>query len=336
MHFTLLALEKELQADVYAQCEKFFAAWVLPKSRAEKLSNMFSAKRKVANKEAGTFKGTASEGLSMCSLFALMLLQVVAPIGVCSQELHAYICLANIVDLLHSMPVKCCTPEALKKAIADFLQACIDCGWQQQCHPKFHWVLHMPRHLAKWGCLPSTWVHERKHKVAKRYGSLQKNTTQYDRSILLECLGHSLAELQDEQAFSLATRLEKQSCPTQKLKEFMQQYCEHPVQELSTSHKAFLSPGGSCQKGDVVVFKISLLVGQVYFHANCNGQVMTLVNLWSILECDAQKGSCLCKMQQCSPMMVDTDDLACAVPYCHLKEDLYRVYIPLPYRFGKC
>ena len=163
MHFTLLALEKELQVDVYAQCEKYFAAWVLPKSRAEKLSNMFSAKRKVANKEAGTFKGTASEGLSMRSLFALMLLQVVAPIGVCSQELHAYICLANIVDLLHSTPVKCCTPEALKKAIADFLQACIDCGWQQQCHPKFYWVLHMPRHLAKWGCLPSTWVHERKH-----------------------------------------------------------------------------------------------------------------------------------------------------------------------------
>ena len=69
MHLTMQALEQELQLDFYSKCFEYFQAWKLPKVRSEKLSNMFSSKRKTANKEAGTFKATASEGLSLCSIF---------------------------------------------------------------------------------------------------------------------------------------------------------------------------------------------------------------------------------------------------------------------------
>ena len=334
MYLTMEALEDELHVDMYAQCESYFNAWRLPKNRSENLGKMFAAKRKAANKEAGTFKATASEGLSLCSLFGMMLLLVVGPLQVCVQQLQAYMLMANVVDLLHNMPVKPCAPSKLKDAVSAFLTACKACGWQTHCHPKFHWILHMPKHLARWGMLPNTWVHERKHKVAKRYGSWQHNTTQYEKSILLECLGHCLAELKEENIFSMACRLEKQSPPSQRMKAFLQDYMVEPAHSIATSSTAFLSPGGSCQKADVVVFKHALLVGQVYFRAEYNGQVISLIRMWDFLENEPQKGCCLCSKNQGRIQMVDTADIACAVPYCQLSEDRFRVFIPLPYRQG--
>ena len=333
MYLTMEALEDELHVDMYAQCESYFNARRLPKNRSENLGKMFAAKRKTANKEAGTFKATASEGLSLCSLFAMMLLLVVGPLQVCVQQLQAYMLMANVVDLLHNMPVKPCAPSKLKDAVSAFLTACKACGWQTHCHPKFHWILHMPKHLARWGMLPNTWVHERKHKVAKRYGSWQHNTTQYEKSILLERLGHCLAELKEENIFSMACRLEK-SPPSQRMKAFLQDYMVEPAHSMATSSTAFLSPGGSCQKADVVVFKHALLVGQVYFHAEYNGQVISLISMWDLLENEPQKGCCLCSKNQGRIQMVDTADIACAVPYCQLSEDRFRVFIPLPYRQG--
>ena len=331
-HLTMQAIEQHLQLDFYAQCCEYFKVWQLPKARSEKLDNMFSSKRKTANKDAGTFKATASKGLSLCSLFAAMLLQVVLPLKICRQEIHAYVMLANIVDILQSLQSKPCPSSQLSKAVAAFLKARKEAEWEEWCHPKFHWVLHMPMHVSRWAMLPTTWVHERKHKVAKRYGSLQKNTTGYEKSILLECLGHCQAERQQPHVFSTACRLDKESAASAKLASFVSEYMDEPMKSLSTCAMAHLAPGGSCHKGDVVLLKHAMLVGEIYFHADFNGKVLSLINVWDMLEYIPSKGSCICKKQECSPMLVDTNDLAAAVPYCHLKDDTYRIFVPYAHR----
>ena len=68
MHLTMQALEQELQLDFF-QVLRVLPSLEASKGEERKASNMFSSKRKTANKEAGTFKATASEGLSLCSIF---------------------------------------------------------------------------------------------------------------------------------------------------------------------------------------------------------------------------------------------------------------------------
>ena len=163
---------------------------------------------------------------------------------------------------------KLCQPSIALQASSQqqwvLSKACKKAAWEEWCHPKFHWILHMGKHLSKWSMLPSTWVRERKHKIAKQYASLQRNTTGYDRSILLECLGHCQSELQQPNVFATATRLDQQGSASAKLRNFLADYMNEPVQSLATSHYAHLALGGSCRKGDVVLLKHARQVGENY------------------------------------------------------------------------
>ena len=192
----------------------------------------------------------------------------------------------------------------------------------------------MPRHLATFKTLPSCWVHERKHKVAKKYGAFASNTAQYDRSLLLEVLGHNMAELQEEGLFSTDARLHKAGKASKKLKAFLAEHLGEEAVEVSTCVVAHLSPAGQCHRGDVVVFKHTMQLAQVYFHASFNGQQLSLVSFWSIEKYEHGKGSCLCKKQH-APMLVATSEIGSSCVHALLQEPLYRVLIPLPYRAGE-
>ena len=55
--------------------------------------------------------------------------------------------------------------------------------------PKHHFMLHLPRQLARFSFLIACFVHERKHKVAKRWAvplCIAKQRS-YDRTLLEEC-----------------------------------------------------------------------------------------------------------------------------------------------------
>ena len=84
------------------------------------MSGMFSAKRKEANKAAGTFKATASEGLSLYSLFGFLLVQVVAPLVKCSNVIKAYTGLVNVIELIQAIPLGKCNADELRYAISFF------------------------------------------------------------------------------------------------------------------------------------------------------------------------------------------------------------------------
>ena len=66
-------------------------------------------------------------------------------------------------------------------------------------------------------------------------------------------------------------------------------------------------------------------MGEIYFHAEFNGKLLSLMNIWDMLEYKPSKSSCLAKKQKCCPLLVGSEELACAVTYCHLKDDMYRI-----------
>ncbi len=329
MHLMMTDLEMELGQDFYKVCSTYVQAWQLPKARSENLPNMFSQKRKESNREANSFKATASEGLSLHAIFACCLMTVVMPLGVCNAAIEAYMRLSMVLELLHAVPMQTVTtPVALKAAIEAFMDAALAAGWKHAFHPKWHWQLHMPLHLKRWGILPSCFTHERKHKVAKRFGSRATNTVQYEKTILYEVLGHCFAELQEPGLFQRHCTLKQQCHAPQRMKAFLQAELGYAPHSISTCAVAQVKQG-SITKGDVVLISPGLEVAEVWFHAEVDGRLLSLVSAWRIVKLDSR--SCICKKEE-SPLLISTESIQCSVAFCCLEEDLYRVLIPLPYR----
>ena len=61
---------------------------------------------------------------------------------------------------------------------------------------KFHYTLHLPMYLQKYGMLPNCFVHERKHKLPKRFANEVKITKwNWDASVMREVTSFRLCHL---------------------------------------------------------------------------------------------------------------------------------------------
>ena len=136
MFLMLTSLERLFNKDVYSVLHNYMDAWQLPANRHENLKFMFTSKRKTANKQANTFKCTASVGLTLYPIFAFFLQAVVIPAGCCLEECAAFVLLADVLDCIQAVPHGCITSALLKQSIHEFLQACLDCG-RATCTPNF-------------------------------------------------------------------------------------------------------------------------------------------------------------------------------------------------------
>ena len=144
------------------------------------VADLFVKKRLDSNKRAKTFKANASEIMSFFPILAFYVAAIALPSGKCNEACLAVLILADVLELLqlaNRQPAAVLRP--LRGAIRSFLRKCEAAGWKKQMMPKFHWLVHLPTHLERFSCLPTCWVHERKHRVAKRYASDIKNTGIY-------------------------------------------------------------------------------------------------------------------------------------------------------------
>ena len=105
-----------------------------------------------------------------------------APVGLC-----------DLSDALQAINLGgAITPDYLRGCINVFLQAVVAAGWRDVLVPKFYWLVHLPNHLARFGRLPTCFVHERKHKFVKQYAADIKNTMAYATSVLPEIIPQQL------------------------------------------------------------------------------------------------------------------------------------------------
>ena len=162
------ALEEKTGTDIYKLLGTCIKQWNQPQSKGSNLEKVFDKKRKVSNKNAGTFKCTASEALGLLPLVSYFLFTMVIPHGHCLAECSAYFALADLIELIQAVPLGRISPDSIAESSSIFISKCIDAKWQARMHTKFHWVLHMPGHLRQHKILPSCFVQERKHRMVKR------------------------------------------------------------------------------------------------------------------------------------------------------------------------
>ena len=78
------------------------------------------------------------------------------------------------------------TPDQLLKLVEDCLAAYSLAFGVQWMTPKYHWLLHFGDHLRQVEMLVACFVHERKHKIDKRYVEKIMSDIIFERGVLAE------------------------------------------------------------------------------------------------------------------------------------------------------
>lgn len=338
MLFSLKAV-KFLGGKVYQDIFNYIVLWSLPASRhTGMLQEIFNTNRDKANTKAKKFKCQASEGLGLYPILAHFVQAVVLPAKACVKECVAFLAMADLLDVLQAVPLHIITPQQLKAVIHTLLQSCVAAGWREYMHPKFHWLVHFPQHLSKFGMLPTCFVHERKHRVAKRYSGPIQNTSVLEKSVLSELVCHDLAVLRTPGLFNFEVRLGTPHPAPKKMREFMSEHLSLALQanECLTGAVAHILPAGTCSRKDVVLMKSAGGTGPwdagiVEFHTQCKGTCVSLVSLLHLQNFDATKG--LAKwLKQDMHVLIYTSSILTPLCYTECKDSSVNTIIPLPFK----
>ena len=112
---------------------------------------------------------------------------------------------------------------------------------------KFHWLLHLARELDIHKTLYACWVHERKHKVTRRYGDPIQNTSTWEHTVLSELTAHHLAALRNNVSLSFQPGI------------LFEGFVPQPIQKAIAAELGLSDPGlvsGMCKASRINEFEV--------------------------------------------------------------------------------
>lgn len=333
-HLVISALVVAGLTDCYGTMYNYISNWVWP-SRicGTSLKDVFSKKRLDANKRSDSFKCTASEGLSIYPVISYFLQAVALKAGAAVAEATAFLAMADLIDVLQATPHGNVSASLLRDVTKRFLDLCLAAGWKENLHPKFHWLIHLPNHLDKFLFLPTCWVHERKHRIVKRYADDICNTRSFEKSILSEVCCHNMTYLKKPDLFSFEPGLIKPHKANSRLVSLLAgQFSDAvDVHTCYTSSQARTGiAGSSCARTDVVLLQGTdgrLDCGEVWLHAEANGRTVSIVSVWTPASDGHTQGSGTW-VKKDNPQLIPTSDILEAVVYSLTGSSEVRVLIP--------
>ena len=130
--------------------------------------------------------GSASELLSVGPVVRKWLLDVIKPKNICPAQVASILLCIDVMDLLVEVNTGCISPAMLADAMAKHYAAHVIAYGYTIFVPKHHFMLHIPKQLERFKFLVACWVHERKHRIIKRWAVPMCIAKQrdYERSLL--------------------------------------------------------------------------------------------------------------------------------------------------------
>ena len=182
-HLILRALRSKRVFDAYARLRAYVDTWNWPRrfKVTSKLSKLFESAREDSNTKAGKFRSAAGQAMSLAPIivFFLAAFEHIIP-----TEFDVYVKLLKLTEMFASTHHGTITPDELLGAVEDFLAVYALAFGVEWMTPKFHWLLHFGDHLEQNGMLIACFVHERKHKMVKRYCEGIMNDVVFERSVI--------------------------------------------------------------------------------------------------------------------------------------------------------
>ena len=289
-HVGQLMISLKEHGITYARLHTYLQQWHWPTAMSGAL-DIFAAKRAKNSWDDKHLKVTASEGLSVLPILANFVHALHENTALASVKDHAscFLKLADVIRIIQRSARHKIDADELQYAIAQHLSAFKKLYGEDVMTPKFHYSIHFPSYLRRWGWAPACFVLERKHKVPKRFANEVRNTSgAWETSVLREVTCHHLAALTTNmQHFAIEVGL--QSPHSRRLVPLLQEDLGvGAVAVFATAKTARINAWERCSKGDVVLFTDIAghdHVGNVELHVSVRdggGQAfVSVVQMWS-------------------------------------------------------
>ena len=211
------------------------------------------------DKKTSPLKAAASELMNFLPVLRLFLLRFVyGRIDAATMLMsRSFFLLVEVTELLQKVARGgCVTASKLRAAIEAHLRCHLQAYAGSAWVPKCHMALHLPEYMSRFGTLVSCFVHERKHKVIKRFASQKADTQRgFEESLLRDVLAVQLKAM-DQQVPSPEAGLLKKTPAPRKLKNLIHEITGAINETVYHAPCAVHGGGFECSRGDVVVFRL--------------------------------------------------------------------------------
>ena len=230
--------------------------------------------------------GSAFEWLSVCTTIRKFCLDFL--LDACPIVARAIMCVVLCWDVLlalSAMESSRTTPDQLACLIREYLELHLREYGLSAFLAKHHYLLHLPQDLKFWGMLLSTFVHERKHRLIKRFANQRCNLKSFTKNMLGDIVLDQLYHM--DRAFA-----EISFCDAVPAEPALESIVRGSVDnstmyEVATLVTVFVH----CRKnsrGDIVGYIGAdnvLRIGKLMAHARCGADMLAIVATWEKVSC---------------------------------------------------
>ena len=260
----------------------FPAAW-----KMTHLKVLFDEKRAIKGKSTQKFSCMASECAAIYGPIRQFVHSVLEPRNICPEACRAFLAMASFVDQVHEgvqhqATTRASLLRAAEQAISTF-KSWNPCGMIR----KWHWKLHLPDTLHRYGYLPSCFAAERKHKTISTHATKLQKTKEFELHLMQAIVPDELQALKEPNLFPAGIQFIKAKKAKATELKTMAGFLSSKPSEAHVASAARLPHGAQIHTHDVVVYSMDSQtweVGQVLFHADVFNTQVSLIHAWDMLE----------------------------------------------------
>ena len=281
----LLALSPAHSRVAFRQLHDYIQQWTYPR-RVETSSStardVLTPKRLTSHIDARRIKFTMSEALSFVPIFRHWVITVVRE---SRPDMHSLCnCMISLCLFIQLLITSCryhVDPSLVERTYALFFSLFIENFGEEHTTPKFHYLIHIPRIMLRFGWAMNCMVAERKHKTIKAFADAIDNPYRLARSCMRETICVQMSTLEMSDWLDLSPHIESRRRCTGALKTWVE--AEFGIgATVCTSTSARLNEYERCACGDVVVFKTDgsddICVGRVWYLLDVDGTPFCVVD----------------------------------------------------------
>ena len=277
---------KKLQgtASNYMEAGVYVSTFSFPKAQTSRWEHLFSADSNRNNYKKGSFTCTATEFLALTPVLHRYFTRVVAQRGQRMSFVQSMLAVLTVVMMLQSVKTGTITSDMLFVAIVAHLTLYKDAYGENEMRPKHHYALHLPEMLYTFGFLLSTFTHERKHRIVKRYTRGRQNLKNWALGAIEEITCHQIWE--NQLAFFLAFST---SYPRKNMLPGLRELFPGVADKAFTLHNHIKCNGGEASAGDVVSCLVdgTVEIGELLMTVGVEAELWSVFSFWEHSNMDA-------------------------------------------------
>ena len=296
----------------YAELWEYMQSFRLPKCRGS-LEHLFTEEANAKHIKNENFNCTASELLTMSPMVKRYCEKVLLPREGPLPIIVSLVAVLVVVEMLQGIKCFATDPDDLARAIKRHLDLFVAAYGMDYIRPKHHYVLHLPSSLRKFGFILSTFTHERKHRMIRRYTQQRKVLKSWSVSVIEEVTCHSIWEMSHRFYNVFDTSVPSR----QTLHNLHAMFPSVPDKDFSL-HNGIYVHMGQAYVGDVVSFlyngslhigELLITIGIAADSSDFGGDIFSFVSLWEHAPraCDDETGRTF--LVKDNPKLVKVTDL---------------------------